>query len=183
MRHLDLVATIAINALAGRYLLLDELFVQITSYGVPLMTAAAALQWWRQSHRSSVRHVLVASGLSFLLGLALNQAILLFVHRMRPYDAGVTHLLIAPSNDFSFPSDHATASFSIAFAFLLHGLRRWGAAFAIVATVICFSRIFLGTHYVSDILGGMLSAALACILVRFFYRADTKLDRFVTGIF
>jgi undecaprenyl-diphosphatase len=183
MPHLDLVTTTAINALAGRYPLLDALLVQITSYGVPLMIAAVALQWWRRSRRPSVRHVLVASGLSFLLGLAINQAILLFVHRIRPYDAGVTHLLIAPSSDFSFPSDHATASFSIAFAFLLHGLRRWGAAFVMVAVVICFSRIFVGTHYVSDILGGALSAALACVLVRALYQQDTRLDRWVTKIF
>src|SRR5262249_1926564 len=46
-----------------------------------------------------------------------------FVHRLRPYDAGVTHLLIAPSHDPSFPSDHSTAVFSIAFAYLLPGCR------------------------------------------------------------
>jgi undecaprenyl-diphosphatase len=53
-------------------------------------------------------------GFSFLLGLAINQLILLFIHRVRPYDAGVTNLLIARSGDFSFPSDHATASFQSA---------------------------------------------------------------------
>lgn len=47
--------------------------------------------------------VLAVTGLSFLLGLALNQLILLFVHRMRPYGGGVTHLLISPSPD---PSSH-----------------------------------------------------------------------------
>ncbi len=82
--------------------------------------------------------MLVASGLSFLLGLAINQVILLLVHRIRPYDAGISHLLIAPSADPSFPSDHATATFAIAAAFLLHGMRRvgfWFLAAALLVTV------------------------------------------------
>jgi hypothetical protein len=40
--------------------------------------------------------VAIVAGLSFLLGLGLNQLILLFIHRLRPYDAGRTHLLIRP---------------------------------------------------------------------------------------
>ena len=35
------------------------------------------------------------------------------MHRIRPYDAGLTHLIVAPSFDWSFPSDHATAAFAI----------------------------------------------------------------------
>jgi undecaprenyl-diphosphatase len=101
--------------------------------------------------RPHTRHVLVAAGLSFLLG---NQLILLLIHRMRPYDGGVTHLLIARSADPSFPSDHAAATFAIAAAFLLHGMRRMGLWFLAAAALVAFSRVFIGTHYVSDVLGG-----------------------------
>jgi len=38
------------------------------------------------------------------------------VDRVRPYDAGVTRLLIERSQDPSFPSDHATIVFAVAFA-------------------------------------------------------------------
>lgn len=183
MHHIDLIITAAINSLAGHLFLLDGLFISITTFGVPLMVAAVALQWWRRDERPWVRHVLVAAGLSFLLGLGLNQIVLLFIHRIRPYDVGLTHLLIAPSGDFSFPSDHATASFAIAFAFLLHGLKRWGTAFAVCAGVICFSRVYVGTHYVSDVLGGAATAALAALVVRLAYRPQTQLDRLITGIF
>lgn len=85
------------------------------------------------------RHVLVATGLSPLLGLALNQLILLVVHRMQPYDGGVTHLLIARSADFSFPSDHATAVFAIAAAFLLQ-LQDLSAAAASIPLSLSTSR-------------------------------------------
>lgn len=183
MHHEDLFITAAINGLAGHHPALDALVVQITTLGVPAMVLAVALQWWRVHNRLEVRHVLVAAGLTFLLGLALNQGVLLFVHRIRPYDAGLTHLIIAPSTDFSFPSDHATASFGIAFAFLLHGLKHWGKAFLAAALLIGLSRIYVGTHYVSDILGGMATALVAAILVRFAYRPQTRIDRLVTGLF
>lgn len=182
MHHYDLTITAAINSLAGKSPLLDTFFIHLTSFGVPLMIVAVAAQWWRRDDRPQVRHALVASGLTFLLGLALNQIILLFIHRMRPYDAGLTHLLLTPSADFSFPSDHATASFAILFAFFAHGFKRWGTAFAIAASLICFSRIFVGTHYFTDILGGMLTAVVAALLVKFAYLPNTRIDRLITGL-
>lgn len=182
MHHYDLLITQSINGLAGQFPAFDTFFIYLTSFGVPLMVVAVALQWWRRASRLEVRHTIVASGLTFLLGLALNQVTLLFIHRMRPYDAGLTHLLLAPSADFSFPSDHATASFAIAFAFFAHGLRRWGAAFAIAAILICFSRVYVGTHYFTDILGGVITAAFASLIVKQAYLRDTRIDRFVTRL-
>lgn len=183
MHHFDLIITHAINALAGQSSLADHFFIIVSSVGVPIMVFVVACQWWRKDQRIAVRHALVASGLTFLLGLVLNQVILLFVHRMRPYDAGLTHLLITPSADFSFPSDHATASFAIAFAFLFHGLRRWGTAFAAAAALICFSRVFIGIHYFTDVLGGAVTAIFAAALVKMAYLPNTRLDRLVTHIF
>jgi undecaprenyl-diphosphatase len=109
----DAAVTHAINGLAERSAAVDFLMIWISAIGVPLLLLAVAGQWWRRTDRPHTRHALVAAGLSFLLGLAFNQLILLFVHRMRPYDGGVTHLLIARSADPSFPSDHATATFAI----------------------------------------------------------------------
>jgi undecaprenyl-diphosphatase len=156
--------------------------VWISAVGVPLLVVLVALQWWSKVDRASTRHVLVASGLSFLLGLAANQAVLLFVHRMRPYDGSITHLLIDKSADFSFPSDHATASFAIAAAFLLHSLSRRGALFLIAAAVICFSRVYVGIHYVGDVAGGTATGFAAAIAVKWAYRPGTRIDQLVTSI-
>jgi len=90
-----------------------------TNVGVPLLVALVVGQWWSRIDRTHVRHTCIAAGLSFLIGLGLNQIILLFVHRVRPYDAGVSHLIISKSPDWSFPSDHATASIAIVATFAL----------------------------------------------------------------
>ena len=62
--------------------------------------------WMKGGNRLFVYWVERRGRGTFLLGLALNQVILVFVHRARPYDDGVTNLLIARSADFSFPSFH-----------------------------------------------------------------------------
>ncbi len=146
------------------------------------MVFAVACQWWAQQNRKNTRHILLAAGFSFLTGLALNQLILLFVLRVRPYEAGVTSLLISQSNDPSFPSDHATASFAIAVTFLVHRFRG-AAGFLAAATLISVSRIYLGTHYVSDVVGGVLTGILAVGMVWWTYREGTRVDRLLTGIF
>ncbi|MBN9033945.1 MAG: phosphatase PAP2 family protein [Rhizobiales bacterium] len=183
MHDLDAFLTHAVNSLAGTNAAIDFLMIWVSAIGVPLLVLAVAGQWWRRSDRDHIRHVLVASGLSFLIGLAINQVILLLVHRIRPYDAGISHLLIAPSADPSFPSDHATATFAIAAAFLLHGMRRVGFWFLAAALLVIVSRVYIGTHYVSDVLGGALTGILAAIAVRALYWEGTRLDRLVTRIF
>jgi undecaprenyl-diphosphatase len=151
---LDVTITQLINNLSGQNNIADQVFILITKYGVPLMILAVALQWWGKSPRAELRQTTIIAGLTFLLGLLFAQVILLFIHRIRPYDVGVSHVIIDKTIDWSFPSDHAIASLSIAFAFLLNGFRRLALAFLCAATLVCFSRIFVGMHYASDILGG-----------------------------
>jgi membrane-associated phospholipid phosphatase len=75
----------------------------------------------------------------------------------------------------SFPSGHAMNSMALAFAVVLVTLRRWPADrwVLLVATayavVIGISRVYLGTHYVSEVLAGWALAivwVVCCWLVR-----------------
>lgn len=177
---MDIAITGWINAAAGNSVFLDSIMIAVTQFGAPVMVLLVALQWWTREDRYHVRHAALSAGLSFLLGLAINQVILLFVHRIRPYDAGVTHLLIAPSADWSFPSDHATASFAIGTAFALQRLPRRALGFLILALLVCWSRIHVGTHYLTDIFGGALTGILGAVLVRALYRENSRLDQMAT---
>ncbi|HXT06921.1 MAG TPA: phosphatase PAP2 family protein [Roseiarcus sp.] len=179
---MDEIITRWINAPAGQNAVFDAIIIALTRYGVPFVVLCVALQWWGQRDRPHLRHACVAAGLSFLIGLAFNQLLLLFVHRVRPYDSGVTHLIIARSADWSFPSDHATAAFAVAVAFALQRLPRRASLFALAAVLIAWSRVFVGTHYLTDVLGGAATGIVAALLVRAAYREDTRLDRFATSI-
>lgn len=182
MDQLDAVLTKAINGLAGQSAMLDTVLVWTSNFGAPILVFLVAMQWWKAEDRTHHRHVLLATGLSFLVGLALNQVILLLVHRMRPYDAGISHLLIAPSADPSFPSDHATATFAIAASLLLQCLRRQGAWFLDAALLMSFARVYVGIHYLGDVLGGALTGIIAAVIVTTLLQEGTRLDRLLTRI-
>jgi len=182
MLQIDASLTRLINGWSGGGGLVDFAMVALSSWGVQAMVLAVALQWWRRDPARPARHMLVVTGLAFLIGLGLNQLILLDLHRIRPYAAGVTTLIVSPSADYSFPSDHATASMAIAAAMLLQGLRRQGAVMLTAALLIALSRVYIGIHYAGDVLGGALTGLAGALAARALYPAGSRLDRFITGI-
>lgn len=179
---MDAAITHWINSFAGKAPLVDHILIAVTQAGVPFIVFVVVLQWWSRENRRHVRHAAICAGLAVLLGLVMNQGILLFIHRLRPYGAGVSHLLIAPSADWSFPSDHATASVAVAMAFALQRLSRRTLAFFAMAFLVCLSRVYVGTHYLTDVLGGAATGIVAAIAVRLLFREDNRIDRFLKSI-
>ena len=170
-----------INSFAGGNVLLDSIMVMATKVGVPFLVALVVAQWWSEIDKIHVRHTCIAAGLSFLIGLGLNQIILLFVHRVRPYDAGVSHLIISKSGlVVSVRSRHGVDRHC-------HGVcPSWlapsHASFRISGIADLLVAHFVGTHYLTDVLGGGLMGLVAATLVWVFYREESRLDRFATGI-
>lgn len=105
-------------------------------------------------------------GITALLSLAMGALITNvwlknFVARPRPFDAleTITPLIAAPK-DFSFPSGHTCASFAVALVCWRMLPRKYGAPLMALAALVAFSRLYLGVHYPSDVLGGFLVARL-----------------------
>ena len=181
---MDSSATAFVNGLSGYSPILDRIAVAVTTYGAFAIVAAVAVRWWwyGKADRMRERHLAILCGASAALGLSMNQGVLLVFQRVRPYGAGVSHLLVAPSTDPSFPSDHATLAFSVAFALLGAGARR-GWAFLIAAALLSFSRVYVGTHYVSDVLGGALTAAVAVLVCLALFPQGSRLTKIASRVF
>ncbi len=112
---------------------------------------------WHTEHKHSARMLLAATAGNILL----NNVLKLFFDRARPsvFEWG-TH---AASS--SFPSGHAMSATVVygTVAYLLARLQkhRWARATTLLLAVtmialICLTRLYLGVHYPSDVLGGII---------------------------
>ena len=157
----------SINGLSGGSFAdgLFKLFANDLHVVLAIVVALTFLVPWsrrRVERRSGAVLATAAAG----LGLLINQPIAHAVDRLRPYLAhpGHSHLLIARSHDPSFPSDHATGGFALAFGIWLYD-RTLGAVLMVVAALLAFARVYVGTHYPGDVVGGaLIGVAAAAVL-------------------
>ena len=85
----------------------------------------------------------------------------------RPVHADPSKLLIKVPTSFSFPSGHTLVAFSSA-GILYALLPQLGIPALFLACLIGISRVYLGVHFVSDILGGIVFGLGITVLVLWF---------------
>lgn len=111
------------------------------------------------------RNIGVVVLLSLLIdALITNVALKNIIARTRPYDMTNAIIPLIPKpHDFSFPSGHTAASFASAFVYYRMAPRKYGIASLVLATMIGLSRLYLGVHYPSDVIGGFLVGLFSSI--------------------
>ena len=141
----------------------DEIMTVITMLGdTVVMTALAVtiILWlvWRKAYRAAW-----AAGIAIAATKLFELALKYGVHRARP-----TELAYAGASQYSFPSGHATMAaviFGILAVLVSHAMGRWARAvvYAVCAAAvvaIAYSRIYLGAHWLTDVLAGLLFGAV-----------------------
>jgi undecaprenyl-diphosphatase len=169
-----------INGLSGGSFA-DHLFKFAANDLAGIMVVLVALVFiiplpWQARER---RNGAVLATASAALALLINQPIAHLVDRTRPYldHPAHAHLLISRSQDPSFPSDHATGAFALAVGLWLYD-RTIGTFMLVLAAVLSFSRVYVGTHYPGDVVAGALIGST--VAAALFLIAPTR--RLIEGI-
>jgi membrane-associated phospholipid phosphatase len=153
----------------------------ISSLHASLVVCGAALLLGIYLWRRRERYWVVALWLSVFGGLLLNKTLKLIFHRARPRFRDAVQLLTS----YSFPSGHtmiATVFYGALAAFVIADSKGWAqrilaAAVAItLILLVAFSRVYLGAHYLSDVLGAMAEGfawvALSLTGLYYFWNRD-----------
>ena len=162
---LDTLVFHLLNDMAGQSPALDGAFVFFASYlGYALIGLFLALAFIsRRSLREKLSFFFIAALSSVTARFGVAEFIRFFYHRPRPFaDLSVTQLLA--TNEWSFPSGHATFYFALATAVYLYD-KKWGIGFFAAAALMGASRVVAGIHYPSDIALGALIGVLVAYII------------------
>lgn len=148
--------------------ILDTFFLAATDaggvVGVSVISAVSIGLFYRYGHRRQAALYAFAVGGAAIINLLLKTVF----QRMRP-DLWAQ---LVTEKSFSFPSGHAMASSAVAFSMMvIFWPTRWRwyavtiAGFYMLA--VSLSRLYLGVHYPSDVLGGWLVSAAWILVVKY----------------
>jgi undecaprenyl-diphosphatase len=161
-------AAVATHLYAAPHAPVRALAAAVTFFGKPVVVAGAALAvaaWSWRRYRDATLAVFCPAAVT--VASIVEHVLKIEVRRPRPATASLSHLL-----DFSYPSGHATGSCALA---LSVGLLVWSggaarhrwlivSALGAYALAVCASRVILGVHYLSDVIGAAVLAT-GCVLV------------------
>ena len=115
-------------------------------------------------------------GTAMLLGLAIgalftNLWLKVVIARPRPYvdETKIFHQIWMTmgqhmESDKSFPSGHTTAAFASMVPLFIMGKKNISWLALVFAVLMGISRIYLGVHYASDVIGGIIVGSLAGLI-------------------
>jgi undecaprenyl-diphosphatase len=174
----------SIHNLSGHSLILDDVMKFFTNYAL-ILYGLSLIAIWLLGGNKSKRSALYAVGTG-VLALVVNIVISKLYFEPRPFVTHHIHILLPHAADASFPSDHATGSFAIAFAIWLRN-RKIGVPMIILAILTGISRVWVGHHYPFDVVGSMIVAGIVAYIVyklaRFFNPIIDAIINFYNSIF
>jgi len=171
-----------INQWAGQGCWLDSVMVFCARDLVWVMLLILAVLWisGRSVNQKGVFYACLSAALAILVAGWIISPI---VDHPRPFVEHQVHQLVPHDADPSFPSDHTTFTFSIAFTVCMLLKRRMGILMIVLASLTGIGRVYTGVHYPADIAGGIILALLSSMLVVKYRGFAEPLAKLCIGIY
>lgn len=165
-----------IHQLAGHNRLLDLLAIFFADYsGYLLVLGALFLIFSSKKLKENIYNLAFVSLVLLLSRGILSEIIRFFFFRTRPFVQLVFEPLISQSAaEASLPSGHAAFYFALAFALYYLGQKKWSYIFTAVSLIMGIARVFVGVHWPSDILLGIIIAFASAFAVNKLLLKDKK---------
>jgi undecaprenyl-diphosphatase len=111
------------------------------------------------------KYTVVNAAITAVIALVINVILGHIFYENRPFVTHHVNLLVQHAKDSSFPSDHATGTFSIALAILWRKHRKIGIGMLLFAICTGISRVYVGNHYPFDVLTSIVISLIVSGLV------------------
>lgn len=142
------------------------LITDLNKQRLVLVLVLVILLWMIIRGRRNVRMAAFLLIITIIISDQLSSSVIKhWFERPRPCHAlQNVHLLVSCGSGFSFPSSHAVNNFAAALilAFFIPQTKWWFLGFA---AIVSFSRVYVGVHYPSDIIGGAIIGLICAGIV------------------
>jgi len=164
---LDKAVTLGVDNLrCGFFNFISLLMAYLGKGGIFLIVVSILLLLFRKTRKAGLSSLL-AIGVGALL---VNVILKPLVARPRPYTTGGEFFSVWEragkhlEKEFSFPSGHTNVAMTTATALFLCFNKKWSWSLLFIVPIMGFSRIYLGVHYFTDVLGGVIMGGIAGVI-------------------
>lgn len=157
---------------------LDQFFILITSlnknkpFAITFLVAIFAISYWKFQKKG----IFIALGIGLWVGLGDvigGQILKPSFERLRPFEL-FNFIPKYSAGGFSFPSNHSLNMFCVA-VLCAPILKSYSWILFLYASLVAYSRIYLGVHFPFDVLGGAIVGASWGALGVFAWKSILKL--------
>src|SRR4051794_4441469 len=150
-----------INKFSGRCSPIDLLMILISNKIRFVFIFVLIFMWFRNdSYKKVSCNAVKSMGITLLI----HTLIKLFYFKPRPFVKHRVGILIPSKMNSTFPSKHTLLVFAISTSIFLHK-RILGSIMWVLSVLTGFSRIWVGHHYPSDIIGSAFIATMTSIIL------------------
>ena len=182
VENYDYEIILLLQSIMGFSEALDKAITLFASdYLIPVSISLLMIYAWFGAKKPSLRLKNQLASLTAITSLAItNLSILIlnhFLFRPRPYDSHNVEVFFYLPTDSSFPANSVAATFALTMPFLFSRIPV-GLILVSFSAILGITRILVGIHYPSDILGAMcIATSLSFIITVVFKKFRTRLER------